>query len=213
MPILRPYAVVWTLARVLAIVNTVPYRDGVAHVRTPRGAWVETGLAALAAGGPDAVRVEALAAGLGVSKGGFYWHFADRRALLDEMLDSWEKAVVEDVIERIESQPDEPRAKLQHLFELASSVDVLGTELALRDWARRDQDVAARLRRVDNRRMDYMRSLFRGFCPDEDDVEVRCMLAFSLWIGNHFITAQHGDRTRSQVMRLAQDRLLSESWR
>jgi AcrR family transcriptional regulator len=156
--------------------------------------------------------VEVLAAQLGVSKGGFYWHFTDRRALLEEMLDSWEKAVVEDVIERIESQPDEPRAKLQHLFELASSVDVLGVELALRDWARRNEDVAARLRGIDNRRMDYMRSLFRGFCPDEDDVEVRCMLAFSLWIGNYFITAQHGERSRARVMHLAQDRLLSESW-
>ena len=179
-------------------------------MRTPRTAWVDAALAAVAEGGPDAVRIEALATRLGVSKGGFYWHFADRKALLDEMLDSWEKAVVEDVIERIESQPDEPRAKLQHLFELASSVDVLGVELALRDWARRDEDVAARLRGVDDRRMDYMRSLFRGFCADEDDVEVRCMLAFSLWIGNHFITAKHGDRTRGQVMHLAQDHLLSE---
>jgi hypothetical protein len=31
--------------------------------------------------------------------------------------------------------------------------------------------VAERLRRDDNRRMDSMRSLFRAFCADEDDVE------------------------------------------
>ena len=54
----------------------------VANVRTPRGAWVDAALQALAAGGPDAVRVEALAVRLGVSKGGFYWHFTDRQALL-----------------------------------------------------------------------------------------------------------------------------------
>jgi AcrR family transcriptional regulator len=40
----------------------------------------------------------ALAASLGVSKGGFYWHFKDRAALLAEMLDSWEQSVVGDVI-------------------------------------------------------------------------------------------------------------------
>lgn len=180
-------------------------------VRTPRGAWVDAALQALATGGPDAVRVEALAVSLGVSKGGFYWHFADRQALLEELLDSWEKATVEDVIARVESQPADPRAKLQHLFKLASSVD-LAVELALRDWARRDNDVAKRVRRVDNRRMAYLRSLFGQFCVDENDVEARSMLVFSLFIGSNFVAAQHGDKTRSQVLHLAFDRVLSESW-
>ena len=53
-----------------------------AITRTPRSRWIEEGLRALAAGGPDAVRVEALAQALGVTKGGFYGHFADRNALL-----------------------------------------------------------------------------------------------------------------------------------
>ena len=182
-----------------------------ANVRTPRGAWVEAALKALGAGGPEAVRVEALAASLGVSKGGFYWHFADRQALLEEMLDSWEKTVVGDVIARIESGPADPRAKLQQLFELAPSVD-FAVELALRDWARRDRDVAKRLRRIDTRRMEYLRLLFGQFCADEDDVEARSMLAFSLFIGSYFIAVEHGDKTRAQVLRLAADRLLSESW-
>jgi AcrR family transcriptional regulator len=181
----------------------------VAKVRTPRGAWVDAALRALAAGGPDAVRVEALAVSLEVSKGGFYWHFTDRQALLEEMLDTWEKAVVDDAIARVESQPADPRARLQHLFELVPSVD-FAVELALRDWSRRDSKVADRVRRVDNRRMDYMRSLFGAFCPDEDEVEARCMLAFSLFIGSYFIAAQHGAKSRSQVLQLAVDRLLSE---
>jgi AcrR family transcriptional regulator len=183
----------------------------VAKVRTPRDAWVGAALQALAAGGPEAVRVEALAASLGVSKGGFYWHFKDRQALLDEMLDSWEKTVVEDVIANVESRPVEPRAKLQQLFELASTVD-FPVELALRDWSRRDREVAKRLRRIDNRRMEYLRSLFGQFCADEKDVEARSMLVFSLFIGSYFITAKHNGRTRSQVLQLAIDRLLDESW-
>lgn len=182
-----------------------------AKVRTPRGAWIDAALQALAAGGPDAVRVEALASSLGVSKGGFYWHFKNRRALHDEMLDTWEKAMVEDVIERLESGPADPRAKLQHLFELARSVD-FEVELALRDWSRRDDDVAKRLRRIDNRRMEYLRSLFGQFCADEDDAEARSMLAFSLFIGSYFVAARHPEKTRSEVLQLAIDRLLSESW-
>jgi AcrR family transcriptional regulator len=182
-----------------------------ANVRTPRQAWIEAAQQALGAGGPEAVRVEALAASLGVSKGGFYWHFKDRQALLDEMLDGWEKTMVGDVIATVESRPVEPKAKLQQLFELASTVD-FAVELALRDWARRDREVAKRLRRIDSRRMAYLRSLFGRFCADERDVEARSMLAFSLFIGSYFITAKHGDKSRTEVLQLAIDRLLSESW-
>lgn len=182
-----------------------------AKVRTPRSAWIEAAQKALGAGGPEAVRIEALATSLGVSKGGFYWHFKDRQDLLDELLDSWEKVMVEDVIAVVESTPAEARAKLQQLFELASTVD-FAVELALRDWARRDREVAKRLRRIDSRRMQYLRSLFGQFCTDENDVEARSMLAFSLFIGSYFITATHGDKSRAEVLQLAIDRLLSESW-
>ena len=176
--------------------------------RTPRGRWIEAGLEALAAGGPDAVRVEALANALGVSKGGFYWHFADRRALLEEMLDAWERVSVDQAIELVEGAGGDARARLRRLYELASSRgELLRTDLAVRDWARRDMAVAERLRRVDNRRMEYMRSLFGAFCPDEDEVEARCMIAFSLWTGNHFIAADHGHRSRAEVMELVLRRL------
>jgi AcrR family transcriptional regulator len=179
-----------------------------ALTRTPRTSWIEEGLRALAAGGPDAVRIEPLAEALGVTKGGFYWHFDDRRALLEEILDTWERVSVDEIIERVESEGGDARAKLRRLSALAASSDEpLSIDLAVRDWARREQPVADRLRRVDNRRMDYMRSLFGAFCPDEDDVEARCMLAASLWIGNHFMAADHGARSRADVLELALRRL------
>ena len=176
--------------------------------RTPRSSWIDEGLRALAAGGPDAVRVESLARALGVTKGGFYWHFDDRRALLEELLDAWERLGVDEVIDRIEAAAGDARAKLRRLFAIASAggplePDAMRIELAIRDWARREQSVAKRLRRVDNRRMDYMRSLFAAVCPGEDDVEARSLLAYSLWIGNHFIVAEHGARSRDDVLKTA----------
>ncbi len=129
--------------------------------RTPRSSWIEEGMRALAAGGPDAVRIEPLAKALGVTKGGFYWHFDDRRALLEELLDTWERVSVDEVIERVESAAEDgdARAKLRRLSASAASSDEpLRIDLAVRDWARREQTVAERLRRIDNRRMDYLRS-------------------------------------------------------
>ncbi|MGE5286575.1 MAG: TetR/AcrR family transcriptional regulator [Micromonosporaceae bacterium] len=177
-----------------------------APTRTPRSKWIEEGLRALAAGGPDAVRIEPLAKALGVTRGGFYWHFSDRSALLDEMLDTWERATTDEVIEHLEREGGDASAKLRRLLALTSS-SVLMIDLAVRDWSRREATVAERLRRVDNRRMDYLRSLFGTFCADADDVEARCMLFFSLLIGNHSIAAGHGARNRADVLELALRRL------
>jgi AcrR family transcriptional regulator len=176
--------------------------------RTPRNRWIEEGLSALAAGGPDAVRIESLAQALSVSKGGFYWHFKDRQALLEEMLNAWERTWVDEVIEAVEAEVQDARSRLRRLFALAAaSGELLKIELAIRNWARRDKAVAKRLKRVDNRRMNYMRSLFGAICKDDDDVEARCLLAFSLFIGSPFITADHGGRSRTEVLELALERL------
>lgn len=179
--------------------------------RTPRNRWIEEGLSALAAGGPGAVRIESLAQTLGVSKGGFYGHFKDRQSLLEEMLDTWEHTWVDEVIEAVEAEDEDPRSGLRRLFALAaaSGGELLKIELAIRNWARRDEAVAERLRQVDNRRMDYMRSLFAAICQDDDDVEVRCLVAFSLFIGGPFITADHSGRSRAQVLELALEWLAS----
>jgi AcrR family transcriptional regulator len=181
-----------------------------ALTRTPRSSWIDAGLSALAAGGPGAVRIEPLARELEVTKGGFYWHFKDRRALLNEMLDAWERVAVDEVIERIDEAGGDARARLRELFAIATDrEEVLEIDLAVRDWARREPRLAPRLRRVDNRRMDYMRSLIGDFCPDEEEVEVRSTVAFCLWIGNHFIAADHGERSRAHVLRLVLERLLA----
>ena len=60
---------------------------------------------------------------------------------------------------------------------------------------------------MDNRRMEYMRSLVADFCPDPDDVEVRCMLLLSLWVANPLIAADHGAHRRAEVVKLALRRL------
>lgn len=180
-----------------------------APTRTPRNSWIDEGLRALAAGGPDAVRIEPLAQALGVTRGGFYWHFEDRRALLDEMLDTWERRSTDEVLERVESEGGDPRDKVRRAGMLTFSRELLPIDLAIRDWSRRDKAVAKRLRRVDNRRMEYLRALIGTFCSDAHDVEARSMLAFSLAIGNHFIAADHGTLRRGEVLELAVERLLA----
>jgi len=176
-----------------------------AAARTPRDRWIDEGLAALAAGGPDAVRIESLARALGVTKGGFYGYFADRNALLDELLAAWEHSSVDAVIARVEAGGGDAHARLRRLSRLAGDRRgrALGIDLAVRDWARRDRRVARRLKRVDNRRMAYLRELFAPIGRDADDVEARALLFYALWIGSHFIAADHPGHARADVVKRA----------
>ncbi|GAA5159857.1 TetR/AcrR family transcriptional regulator [Pseudonocardia eucalypti] len=178
-------------------------------LRTPREKWVEAGLQALAQGGVDAVRVEALAKSLGVTKGGFYGYFADRGALLTAMLDVWERESVDDVLDRVDRECGDMLAKVRLAGHLTfSGGRLLPIDLAIRDWARRDPAVAERLRRVDNRRMQLARDAIGTVCTDPDEVEARSLLAFCMAIGSHFLAADHPGRTRDQVKSRASDFIL-----
>lgn len=179
-----------------------------ANARTPREGWIAAGLRVLSGGGVDAVRIEPLARELGVTKGGFYGYFADRKALLDEMLDVWEHDATVTVIERTEADGGDARTRLRRLFTIAAYGEGVRTDIttdgAVRDWSRRDPGVAGRLRRVDNRRMDYLRELFGELFADPDEVEVRATLCFMVWVANRTLDLDHGDRDPAVFMGMIQ---------
>lgn len=178
------------------------------NARTPRNRWIEAGLEALARGGPDAVRVEVLAAEIGVTKGGFYGYFDGRPALLAEMLDEWERRCTNDILEQVESEGGDPADKLRRAGQLSFSDEQHRLDLAVREWARQDPSVAIRLRRIDNTRMAFLRAMFGSFITDPDEVEARSTLTFALTIGRHFMAADHPGRTQAEAIQLAAELLL-----
>jgi AcrR family transcriptional regulator len=174
-----------------------------AALRTTRAGWIDAGLSALASGGPAAVRVEPIAAQLGVTKGGFYRHFADRTAFLSALLHEWERRSVDEVIDRVEADEADAATNVRRAGTLTFAKDLLPIDLAMRDWARSDSNVAMRLRRVDNARIGYLRSQFAKITGDRGEVEARSLLAFALVIGQHFITAEHEKFSRTEALNLA----------
>ncbi|GAA2368136.1 TetR/AcrR family transcriptional regulator [Nonomuraea africana] len=176
--------------------------------RTTRARWIEAGLEALAEGGPDAVRVETLATKLGVTKGGFYGYFDGRPALLTEMLDEWERRCTREVLAQVDAEGGDAAERIRRVGQLTFSEDLHRIDLAVRAWAHHDQSVAARLRRIDNERMDFLRKMFGAFITDPDEIEARSTLAFALAIGRHFIVADHPGYTKREAIHLAGEHLL-----
>src|SRR5438105_3790802 len=112
-------------------------------VRLDAASWIAAGFDALADGGTDAVRVEPLAKALAITKGSFYWHFADRRALLDAMLTTWAEGRIAAIHEQ--AARGEPAATLRALADLythRANMRGLAIELAIRSLSRGDDRAA-----------------------------------------------------------------------
>ena len=128
--------------------------------------WIAAAFRALTRGGPQAIRAEAIARDLGVSKGSFYWHFKDVADLKQAMIDHWQNTATDTVIRGLENSELAPRTRLRQLLQLAASDRDRAyggdlAEAAIRDWARYDGAVKTALRQIDRRRLDYVAGLLR----------------------------------------------------
>ncbi|MGD3111281.1 TetR/AcrR family transcriptional regulator [Streptomyces sp. YGL11-2] len=145
--------------------------------------WADAALAAMGEGGLAAVAVEPLAARLGTTKGSFYWHFANRDALIEAALERWEESRTEAVIAELADEPD-PGTRLRRLFQRATRTaaeDPLEVSLLA---SAADPRVAATLARVTDRRIGHIASLFAELGFPEDEARRRGLLAYTAYLGH-----------------------------
>ena len=146
------------------------------------GDWEEAALGALATGGPAAVSVEAIARKLESTKGSFYWHFADREALLLAALGRWEARYTERVIADLERVAD-PRERLERLF-LAAARPFGGSRIHVALSASTAEPVIAQvLARVSRRRIDYLEACYRGMGYPPEAARNQATLAYVAYLG------------------------------
>ena len=134
--------------------------------RLTAGDWAQAALEAVAEGGVAAVSVEPLAARLGATKGSFYWHFANRDALLTAAVALWERDNTDAVIAGVEADA-EPERRLEVLFGRVTG-RATGSRLEVNLLAASDHPlVGPAVRRVTARRLGYVVQLFTdlGFPP------------------------------------------------
>jgi len=164
--------------------------------------WVEVGLAELAAGGIERVRVEVLAERLGVTKGGFYRRFKDRRALLDALLETWTAGRVAAIEKQTELAGENAQERLKSLIRLYServNAQGMAIELAIRQWARNDVGAADAAARVDAARLASVARLYGklGFAPA--DAEARAVLFYAFIFGQSLLYLDGAPRKRERL--------------
>jgi AcrR family transcriptional regulator len=143
--------------------------------------WLEQGLKVLATRGFSALKAEPLAKEMGVSRGSFYWHFADIGAFHAAILKAWREVAAEAIIANVEAAAgdDEPLAVLlRRVFS-----EKLALERAVRSWA--ISDVAARyaVMAIDRRRLDYVEGLIRARGVTAEIAQTRAQILYWAFLG------------------------------
>jgi AcrR family transcriptional regulator len=174
--------------------------------------WIEAGMDELAKSGIGGVRVEVLAQNLGITKGGFYRRFKDRRALLDAMLDTWAKgriAVIEKQMELGDATPEERLKSVIKLFAERVNAQGMEIELAIRQWARSDEGAATAAARVDAARLKSVAKLYGTMGLSPQHAEARAVLFYAYIFGQGMLFLDPSPRKRANLVTACADVLTS----
>jgi AcrR family transcriptional regulator len=173
--------------------------------------WIEAGLKAIGRSGIDGVRVEVLAKDLGVTKGGFYRRFKDRRALLDAILETWRNGRIALIERHTELGGQDARDRLKSLITFYSgrvNPEGMAIELAIRQWARSDRTASAAVAAVDEARLKNVAQLYRKQGLGSEDAQAWAVLFYSFIFGQSLLYLDQAPRKRASVIAACAETLI-----
>jgi AcrR family transcriptional regulator len=143
--------------------------------------WLDQGLKTLARSGFTALKAEPLAKSMGVSRGSFYWHFADVGAYHAAILRHWRDVAAEQIIADLEGAPsiDDP---LPRLLRRAFGGRLV-LENAVRTWATFDPAARAAVQAIDRRRLGYVENLLRASGRSAEVARARAQILYWAFLG------------------------------
>jgi len=143
--------------------------------------WLDQGLKTLAERGFTALKAEPLAKALGVSRGSFYWHFADIGAFHAAILKHWREVAAEQIIANLEAAPDN-RDRLPLLLRQAFG-GRLALESAVRTWATVDHAARSAVQAIDRRRLSYVESQLTQAGLSAEGARTRAQILYWAFLG------------------------------
>ena len=159
--------------------------------------WLNQGLKTLAKSGFTALKAEPLAKAMGVSRGSFYWHFADIAAFHAAILKHWREIAAEQIIAGVEaaSKDENPlEVLLRRVFS-----ERLAIENAVRTWASVDPAARAAVQAIDRRRLGYVERLLAQSGLPAEVARARAQILYWAFLG-FALSDQPQPKAPQQVM-------------
>ncbi|MGB1885075.1 MAG: TetR/AcrR family transcriptional regulator [Gammaproteobacteria bacterium] len=150
-----------------------------------RDAWLKKALDVLFSHGINDVKVEILARELDVTKGSFYWHFKNREALLNEMVDWWRNNQIEFIdtldVSHIRDAPN----LIRSVIDFTDHTDDSHHDVAMREFARSNDHAPCAVAEIDQRRIDHLKLLFAAAGFDHAQSLVRAKKRYFSQVGQN----------------------------
>lgn len=147
--------------------------------------WLDAAYDLLVEGGVEAVKVMPLAAKLGLSRTSFYWHFADREALLAGLIARWQSQNTANLIARTQAPAATIAEAMLNVNDCWITPALFDSrmEFAIRTWALTDSALAEVLRQADGVRVQALTAMFEAFSYPEHEARVRAQTVYLTQVG------------------------------
>ena len=148
--------------------------------RLSRDDWLQAALETMRNAGIDGVKVAPLASQLGVTTGSFYWHFKNRRELLEALLEFWERTMTYLPLEEARRFEGSPNDRILFLMERVMQDDLAGCDLPIWLWAQSDGGARRAFQRALKKRFEFCAWMFRqaGFSKRQAENRGRMMVVY-----------------------------------
>ena len=179
--------------------------DGTRRISGWRGSrevWLDAARAAFLESGVEAVKIQPLAARLGLARTSFYWFFEDRQAILSALLEAWERqntGALADACAAYAETVSEAVLNVIGAFLPAGGFDAR-FDFAMRGWALNDAAVMARVQAADAARLAAIREMFLRFGFDAAEADVRARTVYLVQIG--YISMQTDETLATRMGRI-----------
>jgi len=147
--------------------------------------WLDAAYALLVEGGVEAVKVMPLAARLGLSRTSFYWHFADREALLAGLIARWQSQNTANLIARTQAPAATIAQAMLNVNDCWITPALFDSrmEFAIRTWALTDSSLAEVLKAADLARVQALTGMFETFSYPPHEARVRAQTVYLTQVG------------------------------
>jgi AcrR family transcriptional regulator len=159
--------------------------DATAKQPGSQDVWLEAAYDVLTESGVEAVKVMPLAKRTGLTRSGFYWHFADRDALLEAIVQLWEDKNTGNLIRQTQNFAESITEAMFNVFDCWLDEDLFDArlDLAIRNWAQNDPHLQVRLDAADRSRLAALSAMFQRFGYSTAQAKTRSMTVIYTQIG------------------------------
>ena len=149
----------------------------------------------LAEGRESSLQIQSLAEKLDISKNGFYWHFQNRRAFLDALIEYWANEFTASIIQLCENETLPPHQKIRKISRVIREERAEQYDLSFWNWALTDAKVKLTVEGVRDAREKYICEQIAalGYSGKQLEARTRLFVVCHSWGSTMFDTRINGD--------------------